>query len=46
MSQALTVSSDIFFYNIGVQFWDDYKANGQYGETPIQDVAAQYGYGE
>jgi len=46
VSQALTVSSDDFFYNIGAQFWDDYKKNGQYGETPIQDVAAQYGYGQ
>ena len=27
VSQALTVSSDIFFYNLGVQFWNDYKAN-------------------
>ncbi len=46
VSQALTVSSDTFFYNLGAQFWDDYKKNGQYGETPIQDVAAQYGYGQ
>jgi len=46
VSQALTVSSDTFFYNIGAQFWDDYKKNGQYGETPIQDVAGQYGYGQ
>ncbi|MGD0379326.1 MAG: penicillin-binding protein 2 [Acidimicrobiales bacterium] len=46
VSQALTVSSDIFFYNLGVQFWDDYKANGRFGEYPIQDTAAQYGYGD
>ncbi len=46
VSQALTVSSDIFFYNLGVQFWDDYKGDGQYGEYPIQDTAAQYGYGD
>ena len=45
VSQALTVSSDIFFYNLGVQFWNDYKAP-QYGETPIQDAAAQLGYGD
>jgi len=46
VSQALTVSSDIFFYNLGVQFWDDYKANGRYGEYPIQDAAAQLGFGD
>ncbi len=46
VSQALTVSSDIFFYNLGVQFWNDYKANGRYGETPIQDAAAKLGYGD
>jgi len=43
VSQAITVSSDIFFYNLGVQFWD-YRV--RYGQTPIQDVATnQYGYG-
>jgi penicillin-binding protein 2 len=46
VSQALTISSDDFFYNLGAEFWDDYKNNGQYGEQPIQNVAAQYGYGE
>jgi penicillin-binding protein 2 len=46
VSQALTVSSDIFFYNLGVEFWNDYKANGRYGETPIQNTAAQLGYGD
>jgi penicillin-binding protein 2 len=46
VTKALTVSSDIFFYNLGVRFWDDYKANGQYGETPIQNAANALGYGE
>jgi len=46
VSQALTLSSDIFFYNLGVQFWDDYKATGHYGKTPIQDAAAALGYGD
>jgi len=46
VSQALTVSSDIFFYNIGVNFWDAWSANRSYGETPIQDAAAQLGYGD
>jgi penicillin-binding protein 2 len=46
VSQALTVSSDIFFYNLGVNFWDAYKANGRYGETPIQNAANALGYGD
>lgn len=46
IQKALTISSDIFFYNLGVMFWDDYKSNGQYGETPIQDAANALGYGE
>jgi penicillin-binding protein 2 len=46
VSQALTVSSDIFFYNLGVEFWNDWKADGRYGETPIQDAAHQLGYGD
>ncbi len=46
MCQALTLSSDIFFYNLGVQFWDDYKSTGRYGETPIQNAAAAVGYGD
>jgi penicillin-binding protein 2 len=44
VTTALTVSSDAFFYWIGANFWDAYKANGTYGQTPIQDTAAQYGY--
>jgi penicillin-binding protein 2 len=43
ITQALTVSSDIFFYNLGVQFWDQ---RGHYGETPIQDAANALGYGQ
>jgi len=46
VTQALTISSDDFFYNLGVKFWDDYKNSGQYGETPIQDAANALGYGE
>lgn len=43
VTTALTVSSDAFFYNLGAEFWE---ARGKYGETPIQDVANAYGYGE
>ncbi len=45
VSTALTVSSDDFFYNLGAMFWDAYEQNGQYGPTPIQNQAAQYGLG-
>ncbi len=43
VSSALTVSSDDFFYNLGYKF---YAQAAQYGQTPIQDQAAQYGLGE
>ena len=43
VSQALTVSSDIFFYNLGVEFWNQ---QNRYGQTPIQDAAAKLGYGD
>ena len=39
---ALTVSSDSFFYNLGDLFWN---AKAQFGPTPIQNEAAQYGEG-
>jgi penicillin-binding protein 2 len=43
VSQALTISSDDFFYNLGAMFWDD---RGTYGEQPIQKVAGEYSYGQ
>lgn len=43
VSKALTVSSDVFFYNLGADFWD---SRSKYGDTPIQDMAAKYGYGQ
>ncbi len=43
VSSALTVSSDDFFYNLGYLF---YAKAGQYGQTPIQDTASQYGLGQ
>jgi penicillin-binding protein 2 len=45
VSTALTVSSDDFFYNLGAMFWDA-RTNPAYGDTPIQNQAAQYGLGE
>jgi penicillin-binding protein 2 len=43
VTQAITASSDTFFYNIGAMYWD---AKSQYGNDPIQTTAAQYGYGQ
>ncbi len=43
VSKAITVSDDDFFYNLGAMFYDQQAA---YGQTPIQNQAAQYGLGE
>jgi penicillin-binding protein 2 len=43
LNTALTVSSDVFFYNLGFEFWQN---RGIYGEQPIENVAAEYGYGQ
>jgi penicillin-binding protein 2 len=43
ISQALTVSSDDFFYNLGGQF---FVQQAKYGTQPIQDQAAQYSLGQ
>ena len=40
VSSALTISDDFFFYTLGDDFYDETK---QYGQTPIQNVADQYG---
>ncbi len=40
LPEALTVSSDYYFYNLGYLFWSQ---QARYGETPIQNVAHEYG---
>jgi penicillin-binding protein 2 len=40
LSSALTVSSDYYFYQLGYLFWSQ---QSRYGETPIQNVAHEYG---
>ncbi len=37
---AITVSSDYYFYNLGYLFWAN---QAKYGQTPIQNVAHEYG---
>jgi penicillin-binding protein 2 len=41
VNRALSVSSDVFFYDLGARFWFQ---RGQYGEDAIQKQAAQYGF--
>jgi penicillin-binding protein 2 len=41
--EAIGASDDVFFYNLGYQF---YIRQSQYGPTPIQDIAAKYGLGQ
>lgn len=43
VSQAITMSNDIFFYQLGAWFWEDQR---RYGKDAIQKVAEQYGLGE
>lgn len=40
LPMAITVSSDYYFYNLGYLFWSQ---QSKYGQTPIQNVASQYG---
>ena len=43
LSTALTVSDDVFFYTLGADYWYD---SATYGQMPVQDVAAKYGFGQ
>src|SRR5690606_5526969 len=43
LRRALMVSSNVYFYSIGEDFW---AQRNVYGETPIQDVASSFGMGE
>lgn len=42
LPRALEVSSNVYFYQVGEQFW---RNRNVYGETPIQDLAAEFGVG-
>jgi penicillin-binding protein 2 len=41
LSRSLTVSSDVFYYQLGARFWEQRKALGE----PMQDTAKQFGFG-
>jgi penicillin-binding protein 2 len=42
LPRAITVSSDVYFYNVGAQFWFQ---KGKVGDSAIQDVAHMLGLG-
>lgn len=42
LTTAIAVSSDVYFYKMADKFWN---LTGQYGQTPIQDAAAEFGLG-
>ncbi len=44
VSEALTKSSDVFFYQVGANFWDE-KNRARFGATPIQEMARSLGMG-
>jgi penicillin-binding protein 2 len=43
LRRAMSVSSDVYFYDLGARFWDE---RGRLGDTPIQDEARRLGVGE
>src|SRR5207245_7071772 len=45
LQRALTVSSDVYFYNAGNDFWKIWKLDLQRG-LGIQHVASQLGFGQ
>ncbi|HEX2192400.1 MAG TPA: penicillin-binding protein 2 [Acidimicrobiales bacterium] len=42
LTRAMTVSSDVYFYEMGKRMWE---ARGRYGPTPMQDTAKELGLG-
>lgn len=42
LAESMTVSSDVYYYRIADKFW---QRRGEFGETPIQDTAAEFGLG-
>ena len=43
LQTAITASDDVFFYNLGYDF---YEAQSRYGPEPIEDMAKNYGLGQ
>ncbi|MFP5322489.1 MAG: penicillin-binding protein 2 [Acidimicrobiia bacterium] len=43
LRRAMTVSSDVYFYSIGADFW---RARGALGDEAMQDVVRRFGFGQ
>ena len=43
MPQALTQSSNVYFFDIGRRLWE---GRGTYGDAALQNTAAQFGFGQ
>lgn len=43
LREAITVSSDTYFYDVGARFW---IGRSTYGQSAIQDTARQFGLGQ
>lgn len=43
LARAITVSSDVFFYNLGAAFWEQ---RSRFGDNAIQDAAHSFGLGQ
>jgi penicillin-binding protein 2 len=43
LAESMTVSSDVYYYRIADKFWN---RTGEFGDTPIQEAAADFGLGE
>jgi penicillin-binding protein 2 len=43
ITRAMTVSSDVYFYEMGKRMWE---ARSRYGPTPMQDMARSLGLGD
>ena len=43
LPEAISTSSDVYFYQVGDQLWNN---RSRVGETPIQDMAAAFGFGK
>ncbi|MGI8491835.1 MAG: penicillin-binding protein 2 [Acidimicrobiales bacterium] len=44
LTGALIRSSDIFFNQLGAEFWNGYVNGRRFGPTALQDVAKRYGF--
>ena len=42
LPKSISVSSDVYYYRMADKFWN---RRGEFGETPIQDAAAEFGLG-